>query len=125
MIAPPRIDMQVRPVQLRGGHVCRGCYHRSVVSPPSVDFNVRPMMAPPCIDIMSVCVCVAVCWSVLQCVAVCSSVQVFSTPCQRVYEYVLQCVAVCCSVLQRANGIIIAVAVCCSVLQYADGRDKN
>jgi len=48
-----------------------------------------------------ICVCVAVCCSLLQCVAVCCSV--------------LQCVAVCCSVLQY-------VAVCCSVLRFEWSR---
>jgi len=43
-----------------------------------------PTAVDPVKDLM--CVCVAVCCSVLQCVAVCCSV--------------LQCVAVCCSVLQ-------------------------
>ena len=57
---------------------------------------------------VTLCVCVAVCCSVLQCVAVCCSV--------------LQCVAVCCRVFSRyVYSLILWVAwqvcVCCSVLQ--------
>ena len=54
----------------------------------------------------ALCMCIAVCYSVVWCVAVwCSVLQ-----CVAVWSRVLQCVAVCCSVLQ-------CVAVCCSVLQ--------
>ena len=49
-----------------------------------------------------VCVCVAVCCSVLQCVR--GPFESLSRAC------VLQCIAVCCSALQ-------CIAVCCSVLQ--------
>jgi len=61
------------------------------------DITVKSMLATlGCFALDQVCVCVAVCCSVLRCVTVGCSV--------------LQCVAMCCGVLQ-------CVAVCCSVLQ--------
>ena len=76
-------------------------------------------------DVRILCVCVAVCWSVLQYVAVRCSM--------------LQCVALCCNVLQYTtqycvslsscvlsvcciNHVLQCVAVCCSVLQWQPYR---
>jgi len=79
----------------------------------------------PARDNRQVCVCVAVCCSVLQCAAVCCSVLQCVVVCCIVLQCaavccsVLQCAAVCCSVLQCVAVCCMTSAVCCSVLQCA------